>query len=90
VYSIQFAGALSLTLCPGAPKVKYYIGRPQPIAPAPDFIVPQPVNTTDELLAAFAEVDFSPQELIALLASHTTAGVDNFDPKHEGYAFTIY
>ena len=78
------AGALSLTLCPGAPKVKYVIGRPPPIAPAPDFIVPQPINTTDELLDAFAAVDFSPQELIALLSSHTVAGVDDFDPKHQG------
>jgi hypothetical protein len=84
MYSIQLAGALSLTLCPGAPRVKYVIGRPPPIAPAPDFIVPQPINTTDELLTAFAAVDFSPQELIALLSSHTVAGVDDFDPNHQG------
>ena len=84
MYSIQLAGALSLTLCPGAPKVKYVIGRPLPIGPAPDFIVPQPINTTDELLSAFAAVNFSPQELIALLSSHTVAGVDDFDPKHQG------
>ena len=84
MYSIQLAGALSLTLCPGAPKVEYVIGRPLPVAPAPSFIVPTPINTTDELLAAFAAVDFSPQELIALLSSHTVAGVDDFDPKHKG------
>jgi manganese peroxidase len=82
--SIQLAGALSLTLCPGAPKVKYVIGRPPPIAPAPNFIVPQPINTTDELLDAFAAVHFSPQELIALLSSHTVAGVDDFDPNVKG------
>ena len=59
--------------------------------PAPDFIVPQPVNTTDELLAAFAAVDFSPAELIALLASHTAAGADDFSPPLQGYyALTIY
>jgi len=84
---IQFAGALSLTLCPGAPKVKFSIGRPPPKAPAPDFIVPQPVNTTDELIAAFAAVNFSPQELIALLASHSVAGADDFSPPLEGVPF---
>jgi len=88
VYSIQLAGALSLTLCPGAPKVKYYIGRPQPIAPAPNFIIPQPVNTTDELLAAFDAVGFSPAEFIALLASHSVAGADDFSPPLNGYAVT--
>ena len=88
--SIQFAGALSLTLCPGAPKVRFAIGRPPPKGPAPDFIIPQPVNTTDELLAAFAAVDFSPEELIALLSSHTVAGVDDFSPPLKGYALAIY
>ena len=86
MYSIQLAGALSLSVCPGAPQVKFVIGRPAPKVPAPDFIVPQPVNTTDELLAAFAAVDFSPAELIALLASHTAAGADDFSPPLQGYA----
>ena len=89
MYSIQFAGALSLTLCPGAPKVEFSIGRPPPIAPAPNFIIPQPVNTTDELLAAFASVGFSPQELIALLSSHSVAGADDFSPPLQGYASVI-
>ena len=75
MYSIQFVGALSLTVCPGARSVKSSIGRPAPKTPAPDFIVPQPVNTTDELLAAFAAVDFSSAEL---LASFSAAGADDF------------
>ena len=90
MYSIQLAGALSLTVCPGAPKVDFVIGRPQPKAPAHPFIVPQPVNTTDELLTAFANVGFSPAEFIALLASHTAAGADDFSPPLQGYAFTSY
>ena len=90
MYSIQFVGALSLTVCPGAPKVKFVIGRPQPKGPAPDFIVPQPVNTTDELLTAFSNVGFSHEEFISLLASHTAAGADDFSPPLQGYAFTIY
>jgi manganese peroxidase len=85
------AGALSLSVCQGAPQVKYVIGRPPPKGPAPDFIVPQPTNTTTEILAAFAAVDFSPAELVALLASHSVAGADNLSPL-QGYAFkfTIY
>jgi hypothetical protein len=90
VYSIQFVGALSLSVCQGAPRVPFVIGRPQPTKPAPPFIVPQPVNTTDELIAAFAAVNFSPAELVALLASHTAAGADDFSPPLKGYAFTIY
>lgn len=84
---IQFAGALSLSVCPGAPKVKFVIGRPQPTAPAPNFIIPQPVNTTDELINFFQSVGFSPAELVALLASHTVAGADSFSPPLEGVPF---
>jgi len=84
---IQFAGALSLTVCPGAPQVKFDIGRPEPKGPAPDFIVPQPTNTTDQLIAAFAVVDFSPAELVALLASHSAAGADDFAPPLQGVPF---
>jgi cytochrome c peroxidase len=84
---VQLAGALSLTVCQGAPRVKFSIGRPFPVEPAPDFIVPQPVNTTDELIAAFAVVDFSADELVALLASHTAAGVDDFTPPLKGVPF---
>ena len=83
-YSIQLAGALSLSVCPGAPKVNYHIGRPPPTEPAPKYIVPQPVNTTDELLAAFAKINFSPRELIALLGSHSVAGADDLDSGHSG------
>jgi hypothetical protein len=90
VYSIQFVGALSLTVCQGGPTVPFVIGRPHPKGPAPPFIVPQPVNTTDELINAFGAVGFSPAELVALLASHTAAGVDDFSPPLKGYAFTIY
>ena len=90
MYSIQFAGAISLTLCPGAPQVNFSIGRPPPKAPAPKFLIPQPVNTTDELLTLFAGVGFSPAELIALLTSHTVAGADDFSPPLQGYDFAIY
>ncbi|KAK7043339.1 peroxidase [Favolaschia claudopus] len=32
---IQFAAAVSLSLCPGAPKVGFMMGRPNPTAPSP-------------------------------------------------------
>ena len=85
MYSIQLAGALSLSVCQGAPQVEFVIGRPFPKGPAPDFIVPQPVNTTDELIAAFAAVNFTAAELVALLASHSAAGADDFAPPLAGY-----
>ena len=90
MYSIQFAGAVSLTLCPGAPRVQFSIGRPPPKAAAPDHLVPQPQDSTDKILKRFAEVNFSPAEIIALLASHSVAGADDISPPLQGYVSTIY
>ena len=85
IYSVQLAGAVSLILCPGAPRVKFSAGRPLPLAPSPNFLVPEPFNTTDQILKRFGEVGFSPPEVIALLASHSIAGADTVDPTIPGY-----
>jgi cytochrome c peroxidase len=84
---IQLVGALSLTVCPGAPQVDFVIGRPPPVEAAPFGLVPQPVNTTDQILERFAAVNFQPEEIIALLSSHTVAGADDFAPPLQGVPF---
>ena len=40
--SIQFAGALGVSNCPGAPRLDFLLGRPAPTQPAPDLTVPEP------------------------------------------------
>ena len=39
---IQFAGAVGVTNCPGAPSLPVFVGRPDATQPAPDNLVPQP------------------------------------------------
>ncbi|KAK7449333.1 fungal class II heme-containing peroxidase [Stygiomarasmius scandens] len=84
---VQFAGALSLAACPGAPRVKFVMGRPQPVAASPPDLVPEPFDTVDTILARFGEVGFSPDEVIALLSSHSVAGADTVDPTIPGTPF---
>ena len=87
--SVQLAGAVSLVQCPGAPRIPFFMGRPPPIAPSPNFLVPEPFNTTDEILDRFSSVGFSPKEVVALLASHSIAGADTVDPTIPGCASLI-
>jgi Peroxidase len=87
--SIQLAGAVSLTQCPGAPRIPFFMGRPPPTAPLPNFLVPEPFNTTDEILKCFDEVGFSLREVVALLASHSIAGADTVNPTIPGCASLI-
>jgi cytochrome c peroxidase len=86
---IQFAAAVSLSLCPGAPRVGFMMGRPLPLAPAPgpDGLVPEPFDTITDILARMADAGFSPAELVALLASHSVAGADTVDPTIPGTPF---
>ena len=39
---IQFAGAVAITNCPGAPPLNAFLGRPDAKQPAPDGLVPEP------------------------------------------------
>ncbi|KAJ7172802.1 putative versatile peroxidase [Mycena crocata] len=84
---IQFAGAIGVTNCPGAPRIPFLLGRPTATAPSPIGLVPEPFDTITDVLARFAEVGFSPEEVVALLASHSIAAADKVDPSIPGTPF---
>jgi manganese peroxidase len=67
--SIQLAGAVGISNCPGAPQLQFLFGRPNATAPAPDNTVPVPFDSADTILARFNDAGFSSDEVVALLAS---------------------
>ncbi|KAF8528404.1 manganese peroxidase [Hysterangium stoloniferum] len=78
---IQFATAVGITNCPGAPRLEFLAGRPNATAPAPDGLVPGPQDSVATIFARFADAGgFTPKEVIALLAAHTIAHVHFVDP----------
>ncbi|KAJ3479165.1 hypothetical protein NLI96_g9256 [Meripilus lineatus] len=85
---IQFAGAVGISNCPGAPRLNFFLGRPDPVAPAPDLTVPEPFDSVDSILARFADAGgFSTVEVVWLLISHTIAAADLVDPTIPGTPF---
>ncbi|KDR83273.1 hypothetical protein GALMADRAFT_263611 [Galerina marginata CBS 339.88] len=84
---IQLAGAVSLSHCAGAPRVKFSLGRPAPKVASPPNLVPDPSDNVAKILGRFGEVGFSPAEVVALLASHSVAGADDVDPTIPGTPF---
>ncbi|KAJ7489126.1 putative versatile peroxidase [Mycena latifolia] len=84
---IQFAGAVGVSNCPGAPRVPFMLGRPAAKAASPPGLIPEPFDSITSILARFAEVNFSPEEVVALLASHTIAAADHVDPTIPGTPF---
>ncbi|KAJ7819440.1 manganese peroxidase 3 [Mycena olivaceomarginata] len=84
---VQFAGAVGVSNCPGAPRLEFLLGRPVATAPSPIGLVPEPFDSITDVLARFEEVGFSPAEVVALLASHTIAAADHVDPTVNTFVF---
>ncbi|KAF7799803.1 hypothetical protein EIP86_011045 [Pleurotus ostreatoroseus] len=78
---VQFAGAVALSNCPGAPRLEFLAGRPNAVAPAVDGLIPLPEDTVDSILERFDDAGgFTPEEVVALLAAHSIAHADHVDP----------
>ena len=73
---IQFAGAVGVSNCPGAPRLQFLLGRKNATRPAQDLTVPEPFDSVTSILSRFADAGFTPAEVVGLLASHTVAAAD--------------
>jgi manganese peroxidase len=76
VASVQFAGAVGLTNCPGAPRLEFLLGRPDPVAAAPDYTVPEPFRTClfTPVRSLFDEVQCFPDTPSEILDRMADAG----------------
>lgn len=77
--SIQFAGAVALTNCPGAPRLQFLAGRPDAKFPSPPLLVPSPAGPVENILARMDDAGFTPDDTVALLAAHSLARQKNVD-----------
>ncbi|KAF5354502.1 hypothetical protein D9758_012405 [Tetrapyrgos nigripes] len=84
---IQFAGAVGVSNCPGSPRLEFLAGRPNVTQPSPPDLVPEPSDPIDQILKRFADAGFTPNELVALLASHSIAAQDHVNPNIAGSPF---
>ncbi|KZS88113.1 manganese peroxidase 2 [Sistotremastrum niveocremeum HHB9708] len=77
---IQFAAAVGITNCPGAPRLEFLTGRPNAKIPADDGTVPDPQDSVTDILSRMADAGFTPTDMVNLLASHSIARSDHVDP----------
>ncbi|KAI0808927.1 manganese peroxidase isozyme precursor [Irpex lacteus] len=81
---LHFTGAVGLSNCPGAPRLRFFAGRNKTSKPAPDGLVPAPFHSVDTILARMKDAGFSPDELVTLLASHSIGTQHTVDPTIDG------
>ncbi|KAJ7249929.1 heme peroxidase [Mycena rebaudengoi] len=84
---IQFAGAVGITNCAGAPRLEFLAGRLNTSLPSPPDLVPEPFNTVNEIIVRMGDAGFSPSEIVDLLVSHTIAAQDTVDKTIPGAPF---
>ncbi|KAF9468402.1 manganese peroxidase 1 [Collybia nuda] len=84
---IQFAGAVGLSNCAGAPRLEFLAGRSNFSQPSPPSLVPEPSDSVDSMIARLADAGFTANELVDLLASHSVAAQDHVDPTIPGTPF---
>ncbi|KAI0000373.1 manganese peroxidase 3 [Russula vinacea] len=84
---IQFAAAVGVSNCPGAPRLEFLLGRPKATRPAEDLTVPEPFHNVATILDRFEDAGFGPSDVVALLTSHTIAAADNVDTTVPGAPF---
>lgn len=87
---VQFAATVGITNCPGAPRLKFFAGRPNATAPPPEGLVPEPQDSVTQILERFADASagaISPADVVALLSSHSIANADHVDPTLQGVPF---
>ena len=69
--SIQFAGAVALSNCPGSPRLQFLAGRPEAQSASPPNLVPPPSGSVDSILSRMADAGFTADDTVALLAAHS-------------------
>ncbi|TFK37368.1 manganese peroxidase [Crucibulum laeve] len=84
---LHFAASVGIATCPGAPRPKFLLGRPQAISPAVSGLVPTASDSVTTILARCADVGISPSEIVALLASHSVGASYAIDPVIPGAPF---
>ncbi|KAI0077422.1 peroxidase MNP1 [Panus rudis PR-1116 ss-1] len=85
---IQFAGAVGLSNCAGAPQLSFLLGRPPAKVPAADNLVPEPFHGVEQIIDRLADAgDFQDFEVVWLLSAHTVAAADKVDPTVPGTPF---
>ncbi|KAK7678712.1 hypothetical protein QCA50_018294 [Cerrena zonata] len=80
---IQFAGAVAVTNCPGAPRLPVFLGRKDATKPAPDGLVPEPFHSVKQIVDRMVEASdgaFDAPSTVWALAAHTIGAQDVLDP----------
>ncbi|TFK27218.1 heme peroxidase [Coprinopsis marcescibilis] len=79
---LNFANAMGLSNCPGAPRLQFLAGKSNSSQPSPPGLIPGPGNDVNTILNRMADAGFSASDTVDLLSAHTMASQEalNLNP----------
>ncbi|USP79672.1 ligninase LG6 precursor [Curvularia clavata] len=81
---IQFAAAMAISSCPLGPRVQALVGRIDSSVPSATGGVPGSRDSVEKILGAFSAKGFSPEDVVALMGTHSVALQFFDDPSQAG------
>lgn len=85
---IQMGAIVATVTCPGGPRIRAFVGRPDVDAavPAPPHhLIPQPTADPQTIISMMAAKTLSATDLVALLGAHTVSRQFFADPLYAGF-----
>lgn len=77
---IQTAATVATVVCPGGPRIRTFVGRPDDSRAGPRGMLPSPFQSAQALIDLFAAKTFSAADLVALIGAHTVSKQNFVDP----------
>ncbi|CAK7218209.1 hypothetical protein SEUCBS140593_003469 [Sporothrix eucalyptigena] len=84
---IQVGSMVATVSCPGGPRIRAFVGRPDVdsrIPPPPHHLLPQPTANISTMIDLFAAKTFTVTDLVALVGAHTVSHQYFADPAYAG------
>ena len=70
---LQAGAKVGVLTCPGGPRVRMFVGRPEDMTPAPVGLLPPAFFTADQIIDLFANKTVGPGGIVALIGAHTAS-----------------
>ena len=84
---IQVGAMVATVTCPGGPRIRAFVGRPDVdarVPPPPEHLLPHPTSDAATLMSLFADKTLSVADLVALVGAHTVSRQFFTDPAYAG------
>ncbi|CAK7562279.1 MAG: hypothetical protein SEPTF4163_000115 [Sporothrix epigloea] len=85
---IQVGAMVATVTCPGGPRIRTFVGRPDVddrIPPPEEHLLPNPASSVSTILELFAAKTFTATDVVALVGAHTVSHQYVTEPKYAGF-----